>query len=410
MEQIKQILDNRIILRVLLLLTVCISLRATSQAKGKVSFDYAKAVNNKDSQFTNTADINGDGKLDILAFKGGDSGFISWYEYPGFRRHIVRKGNFNAGRPLAADVDRDGDMDLVVAKKSDRHVYWYENPLPGGNPIKGDWVEHHVGSTKSAKKGDYIKDYGVADFDRDGRKDIVVCTFADPAEIFIYFQRDKNTWHKKTHTYANGHEGLDIGDIDGDGDPDVVTNGRWFETPVNPRDNSLVEHVIDKKWHNQSGGWQRNATMIRVADIDDNGKLDVIISHSEKENYPVSWYSAENPKGKWTEHHIDPDYGWCQTLDIGDVDLDGDLDLLAGRFTRPNPPDVPAPHDIRIYYNRGDGLGTWTKQIVRNDGGIYFGHLMDIDADGDLDIVGPRTYWTGPIEIWKNKISRIRRQ
>ena len=301
-------------------------------------------------------------------------------------------------------------MDLVVAKKSNRHVYWYENPLPGGNPIESDWVEHHVGSTKSAKKGDYIKDYGVADFDRDGRKDIVVCTFSDPAEVFIYFQKDKNTWHKKTHTYANGHEGLDIGDIDGDGDPDVVTNGRWFETPANPRDNSLVEHVIDKKWHNQSGGWQRNATMIRVADIDGNDKLDVVISHSEKEDYPVSWYSAENPKGKWTEHHIDPDYGWCQTLDIGDVDLDGDLDLLAGRFTRPNPPDVPEPHDIRIYYNRGDGLGTWTKQIVRSDGGIYFGHLVDIDADGDLDIVGPRTYWTGPIEIWKNKINRIRRQ
>jgi len=206
MERIKQILDNRTLLRVLLLLTVCTSFCLTSQAKGKVSFDYAKAVNNKDSQFTNTADINGDGKLDILAFKGGEDGFISWYEYPGFRRHIVRKGNFNAGRPLAADVDRDGDMDIVVAKKSNRHVYWYENPLPESNPTKGDWVEHHVGSTKSAKKGDYIKDYGVADFDRDGRKDIVVCTFADPADIFIYFQKDKNTWHKKTHTYANGHD------------------------------------------------------------------------------------------------------------------------------------------------------------------------------------------------------------
>jgi len=140
MEQVKQILDNRTILRALLLLTVCTSLCLTSQAEGKVSFDYARAVNNKDSQFTNTADINGDGKLDILAFKGGDSGFISWYEYPSFRRHIVRKGNFNAGRPLAADVDRDGDMDLVVAKKSNRHVYWYENPLPGGNPIESDWV------------------------------------------------------------------------------------------------------------------------------------------------------------------------------------------------------------------------------------------------------------------------------
>jgi len=410
MERIKQILDNRILLRVLLLLTVCTSFCVTSQAIGKVSFDYVIAVNNKDSQFTNTADINRDGKPDILAFKGGDGGFISWYEYPSFHQHIVRKGNFNAGRPFAADVDRDGDMDIVVAKKSNRHVYWYENPLPGGNPIESDWVEHHVGSTKSAKKDDYIKDYGVADFDLDGRKDIVVCTFADPADIFIYFQKDKNTWHKKTHTYANGHEGLDIGDIDGDGDPDVVTNGRWFETPVNPRDNSLIEHVIDKKWHNQRGNWQRNATMIRVVDIDGNGRLDVVISHSEKESYPVSWYSVENPKGKWTEHHIAPDYGWCQTLDVGDVDLDGDLDLLVGRFTRPSPPDVPAPHDIRIYYNRGDGLGTWTKQIVRSDGGIYFGHLVDIDADGDLDIVGPRTYWTGPIEIWKNKISRIRGQ
>jgi hypothetical protein len=154
MEQIKSSLDYGVFLRALLMLTVCTSSYATQQMTGNVSFDYVKAVNNKDSQFTNTADINGDGKLDILAFKGGDSGFISWYEYPSFRRHIVRKGNFNAGRPLAADVDRDGDMDLVVAKKSNRHVYWYENPLPGGNPIESDWIEHHVGSTKSAKKGD----------------------------------------------------------------------------------------------------------------------------------------------------------------------------------------------------------------------------------------------------------------
>jgi len=78
-------------------------------------------------------------------------------------------------------------------------------------------------------------------------------------------------------------------------------------------------------------------------------------------------------------------------------------DVLAGRFTRPSPPDVPEPHDIRIYYNRGDGLGRWAKQVVRKDGGIYFGHLADMDADGDLDIVGPRTYWRGPIEIWLNR-------
>lgn len=388
-----------------LIMLPCVSSYMVRETRAQVRFDYARVVNNTDSQFTYVADISGDGKLDILAFKGGGQGFISWYQYPNFRHHIVGKGNFNAGRPLAADIDRDGDMDLVVAKESDHHVYWYENPLPRGNPAKSKWAEHHVGSTKKTKKGDYIKDYAVADFDRDGRNDIVVCTFDSPAEIFIYFQIGKDNWHKKTHTYPNGHEGLDVGDLDADGDPDIVTNGRWFETPVDSRAGNHIEHKIDNKWYNKKGTWQRNATMIRVADIDGNGRLDAVISHSEKEDYPVSWYSASDPKSKWTEHPIDPNYGWCQTLDVGDVDLDGDLDILAGRFTRPSPPDVPPPHDVRIYYNRGDGRGAWTKQVVRSDAGIYFGHLADMDADGDLDVVGPRSYWTGPIEMWRNRIN-----
>ena len=108
MERIKQILDDRTLRRALLLLTVCTSCYATKRATGNVSFDYVKAVGNKDSQFTNTADINRDGKPDILAFKGGNGGFISWYEYPGFRHHIIKKGNFNAGRPMAADIDIAG--------------------------------------------------------------------------------------------------------------------------------------------------------------------------------------------------------------------------------------------------------------------------------------------------------------
>lgn len=389
---------------ILLVLTAFTSLYPSGMAAGQVIFDHVVTVHTKGSQFTNMADIGRDGRPDILVFKEGAEGYISWYDNPGLRHHIIKKDDFNAGRPLAADVDRDGDMDLVVAENSNLCVYWYENPLPKGDPVKSRWIEHLVGLTKDTKKADYIKDYGVADFDRDGRRDIVVCTFDSPAEVFIYFQDDKDSWQKKTHKYINGHEGLDIGDLDGDGDPDVVTNGRWFETPENPRKGYYLEHSIDDKWYIQSGGWQRNATMVRVADIDANGRLDVVISHSEKEGYPICWYSAEDPKGTWTAHQIDPNYGWCQTLDVGDVDLDGDLDLLAGRFTRPSPPDVPEPHDVRVYYNPGDRLSVWTKQVVRGNGGIYFGHLADMDADGDLDIVGPRSYWTGPIEMWLNRI------
>ena len=60
-----------------LLAELCAGLTSGSE----VRFDYVRAVDNKTSLFTNTADIDGDGKLDILAFKGG-SGYISWYKYP----------------------------------------------------------------------------------------------------------------------------------------------------------------------------------------------------------------------------------------------------------------------------------------------------------------------------------------
>jgi hypothetical protein len=75
METGKCTLDKSIPLRISLLLTLLADVYGSSQVAGKVNFEYVTAIDSKDSQFTNTADINGDGKPDILAFKGG-GGFI----------------------------------------------------------------------------------------------------------------------------------------------------------------------------------------------------------------------------------------------------------------------------------------------------------------------------------------------
>ena len=347
--------------------------------------------------FIGVADINSDNNPDIIIFDEGEKGYIGWLEYPGFERHIVAEGKFHCERPTSADVDGDGDMDIITYKEG---AIWFENPLPDKN-IDSEWTTHYCGEADIR-----VKDYGFDDFDGDGKLDLVYIGYLGAV---IFFQDGKDDWSKNSITYLNGHEGSGVGDIDNDGDPDIVHNGRWFETPDDPRNGEYKEYNIDAKWYNHQITWRRHSTMIQITDIDGDGKTDVVISHSESPGYPISWYSAEDPKGYWVEHVIDADFGWCQTLKAGDVDKDGDIDLMAGRFqrspienNRSNSLPSDPPYDLRIYYNPGETGKEWSVQNIANTG-IYNGHLTDIGNDGDLDIVGIRSYWTGPVEIWENK-------
>jgi hypothetical protein len=88
-----------------------------------------------------------------------------------------------------------------------------------------------------------------------------------------------------------------------------------------------------------------------VADMDLDGRPDVILAHSEKPGYPVSWYRAPEDPGNqpWTEHVIGR-VDKCHNLKVADFDLDGDPDVLVG--TLPNFPHE-APHHFGIYINHG---------------------------------------------------------
>jgi hypothetical protein len=123
---------------------------------------------------------------------------------------------------------------------------------------------------------------------------------------------------------------------------------------------------------------------------------------SEKPGYPVSWYEASNPKnGPWTEHVVGY-LDYCHTLQAGDMNNDGHIDVVVGKFERPDGA-IPPPYSLRVYYNmNGDGLSLNVTEV--SSLGIYTGVIGDIGNDGDLDIVGSRSYWKGPIEIWENKI------
>ena len=55
---------------------------------------------------------------------------------------------------------------------------------------------------------------------------------------------------------------MDVGDLDGDQDPDLVLNGFWLETPADPRIGTYAQHTIDEKWFTQSVGWESNSCKV----------------------------------------------------------------------------------------------------------------------------------------------------
>ena len=142
-----------------------------------------------------------------------------------------------------------------------------------------------------------------------------------------------------------------------------------------------------------------NNCRILVEDMNKDGTPDVVISSSEQKGYPVSWYESKNPKsGKWTEHVIGQ-IDYCHTLQSGDMDNDGDIDIVGAELPR-----WESPFPVAVFRNNGDGI-SWTKQLVSNNTGSYIGVVGDLGSDGDLDIVGGRSYNQSPVEIWENLTS-----
>jgi hypothetical protein len=331
-------------------------------------------------------DIDGDGFIDVLAASSTDyTEGLFWYCYPAWEKHNIHPGSFTTDMQVG-DIDGDGDLDVIIPKGKWKggSVWWYENPRPSGDPSRGPWKEHFVGNAGA-------HDVEVADLDGDGKLDVVVRE--DTSTVF--FQNSPDSW-SKVGLCVRPTEGTSLGDIDGDGDPDIAINGLWLENPLpsgNPRTAPWVEHTYAAHAPVQSG--------VHIADINNDGRADILLAPSESAHGRLAWYEALDSKtGSWTEHVIDADISYDHTFKTGDMDKDGTLDIITAEMHQ-----SPAPHRVSIYFNvRGNGL-EWSKQIVATTGSHNI-RVGDIGDDDDLDIVGAN--WSNaaengaPIEMWEN--------
>ncbi|MHC4992592.1 MAG: FG-GAP-like repeat-containing protein, partial [Planctomycetota bacterium] len=178
----------------------------------------------------------------------------------------------------------------------------------------------------------------------------------------------------RAHT-TGGPVAVQAGDLDGDGDLDVVaglvftSEIRWWENAAGDG-SGWVEHVVDV----ECGG----PVCIHLADIDGDADTDVLAAASGTSE--IAWWENTPTGSMWTKHVVDTRFGFATSTYAADVDGDGDQDVLGA---------AGGLHDIAWWENRrGDGT-TWTLHLVDRDFQLASSvHAADVDGDGDVDVIG----------------------
>jgi len=352
------------------------------------------------------ADVNIDGLLDFFVINNNaNGGALLWYEtVPDFKKskkHVIAETSpegklFAAGDLASGDIDNDGDIDVLGpvspgewgGANQPLTLYWYENP---------SWKAHKIAVFPS-----FVKDFDLEDLNGDGKLDIAATTH-HARKLFVYRQDDPDNWTKAAEVYEEHlHEGQHVGDVDGDGDIDVVSTAFWFKNPGGDMTGVWSVKTIDPYWNSDDGySWVHNSTKIYCADIDDDNRDEVFISCSEKYRTMVAWYDLDASNKNWIKNEIGTN-SFAHTLQVGDIDNDGDLDVLSGNN---GDQEYPKASPVIIFL-RGDGDQEWQKwsqkQILTMEG-AYNSYLGDVEGDGDLDFFRYDGHDAKTYELWLNQ-------
>jgi hypothetical protein len=317
------------------------------------------------------ADFDGDGRLDIAA------GNV-YYTGPDWKTHAMlgEPGEFNrfgyseAFLCFADDVNRDGATDVINVGFPGRQTYWLENPGEAGDL----WKQHLAVAQTGSESPTYT------DVDGDGRRELVFMT-GGKCSLAQAGADPTLPWTIRNIAGAGepapGH-GLGVGDVSGDGRPDVVIPDGWWQGPANPNQSAWRFHP----------GELYGGAQLCVWDFDGDGDSDVLGSSAH--GYGIAW-CEQKPDG-WQTHPIDDSWSQTHAIHLADINGDGLMDFVTGkRFWAHNGHDPGSfePAVLSWFELKRDGSGTqWVQHRIDNDSGVglHF-EITDVNGDGLLDVV-----------------------
>lgn len=333
--------------------------------------------------FVDAADLTGDGLPEIVA--GG-----WWYKNPGIASGSWKRQAIGAPlNNMAAlyDFDGDGDMDILGTEgkgsNANANFVWARNDGDGNFTIL-DNIE--------AGDGDFLQGVAVDRFSAGGPLTVVLSWHAGGKGIqalTVPADPSSQTWTWSRIADVSQDEQLSAGDIDRDGDVDLLLGTKWLR---NEGDVWTVQTL-----HETDALPDRN----RLADINGDGRLDAVVGYESTASAPtpLAWY-AQPPTAtdRWAETVIARPVA-PMSVDVRDMDNDGDLDVIAGEH------NLKSPSDARmLIYENVDGQGReWRETVVYTGDEHHDGaRVVDIDRDGDLDIIS--IGWThGRVALYENQ-------
>lgn len=196
----------------------------------------ATGITNVNSLYA--ADVDGDGDMDVLASSFNNfslnDGKITWYENrqsPVFTAFTVSTAVQYARGVYAADMDRDGDMDVVSVSDSNGQIFWHEN---NGSQTFTDHTAVALTATAGAQS------VHAADIDGDGDLDLLGYHFGNKQVLWHENDGTQNFTNHIVSTGADGVMTIYAADVDGDGDMDIMTASlndnriAWFPNTGSP--------------------------------------------------------------------------------------------------------------------------------------------------------------------------------
>ncbi|RJP29339.1 MAG: hypothetical protein C4527_11110 [Candidatus Omnitrophota bacterium] len=309
-------------------------------------------------------DVDGDGDLDLMAGNFTTQNSVILNDGNGNfegNERFFGPANARTNSIVLCDVDGDGDLDAALGNASLQNVVYL-------NDGKGNF---NAGNRSFGTAIDFTFAIAFGDVDNDGDPDVVVGNgFQQNA---VYLNDGRGNFTAGVRNFGSGRDytqAIELADVDGDGSLDIVvgnSNGQPNAIYYNDGDGNFTASA------QYFGTGSDDTLALASGDVDGDGDVDLVTGNQYQQNVVY----LNDGRGNFTESIPFGPSGDCTySLALGDVDGDGDLDLAVGNKGQKN----------YLYLNDGQGYFVPIQIFGTGNDETEAVLFVDVDGDGDLDL------------------------